>query len=281
MKLLHKTLLAAVAASCFATTAAAAKEQIVGASDVGYPPFAMAAPDGSFTGYDMDITAEISKRIGTEIKIIDQPWSTTFAGLNARKFDMVVAAATMTPERAKNFLFTQAYGDATYQFLVPKSAGSVDSPEDMRGKVIAVNKGNIFDKWLTEREDEYKWTINRFDKNSDAIQAVASGQADGALIYSATVGWAAQQVPSLTPSNFVVNDGQVYGYMFRVDDHALRDRVDWALNCMKQDGTLAELYRKWTGLDPLPGGAIMTPSPGRGQPGVEHYDPTPPKACTP
>jgi len=276
MKLMHHLLLAAAA---FCATGAMAADKIVAASDVGYPPFAMVAPSGAFEGYDIDITTELSKRLGRKIELIDQAWATTFAGLNARKFDMVVAPVIINEQRADNMLFTQAYGDATYQFLIRKDGPQVNEPADLKGKVIAVNKGNLFDKWLSARQDEFKWTINRFDKNSDAIQAVASGQADAVLIYTATAGWTAKQTPILTPSNFVINEGQVYSYAFRLDDHALRDQVDQALACMKEDGTLAKLYTKWTGLSPLEGGSVVKATPGRGQPGYANYDPTPRQPC--
>lgn len=279
MKLIHKAILA-VAASSYMTVAAAANDEISAASDVGYPPFAMVGPTGAFEGYDIDVVAEISKRTNMKINIIDQAWATTFAGLNAGKFDMVVAPVMITKERAKNLLFSQAYGDGTYQFLIRKSDPQVNKPEDLKGKVLAVNKGNIFDRWLSAREDQFKWTINRYDKNSDAIQAVVSGQADAVLIYTATVGWTAKQTPMLVPSNFVINEGEVYGYAFRLGDEALRNRVDEALACMKEDGTLAKLYFKWTGLKPLAGGAVETVSPGHGQPGFEHYDSSERKPCS-
>src|SRR3546814_835598 len=135
MKLLHKALLIATAATCMATATATAKDKILASSDVGYPPFAMVGPSGAFEGYDIDVVAEISKRTGIEIEIIDQPWATTFAGLNAGKFDMVVAPVMITERRAKNLLFTQAYGDGTYQFLIRKSDPQVQGPDDLSGKV--------------------------------------------------------------------------------------------------------------------------------------------------
>lgn len=143
-----------------------------------------------------------------------------------------------------------------------------------------MNKGNLFDKWLTARQDQFGWTINRFDKNSDAIQAVASGQADAAMVYSAVAGYVAKQSPVLTTSKFMVDEGQVYGYAFRKDDVATRDKVDMALQCLKKDGTLATIYRKWTGLEPLPTGAMLKVSTGTGEPGFAGHDATPrPIAC--
>jgi polar amino acid transport system substrate-binding protein len=265
-----------VVAGLALTTAlsAQAAEVITAASDVGYPPFASVAPDGSYEGMDIDIAKALSKQMGAEIKIIDQSWSTTYAGLNAKKFDMVLSAAMINNDRASAMLFVEPYGDATYQFVQRTADPKIKSPDDLKKKVVAVNRGNLFDKWLSSREEQYGWTINRYDKNSDAVQAVASGQADAALVYSASAGAAAKKVPMLTVSDYVINNGEVYGYSVRKDDGELRNKLDMAMECIKKSGELATIYEKWTGLKPLKGGVVETVLPGYGAPGYPNYDAT-------
>lgn len=257
------------------TSTASAQDKLVAASDVGYQPFSSAKPAGGFEGIDIDIADAISRQLGIKIEVIDQPWATTFAGLNAKKFDMVLAPAVVTKERAEQLLFSQGHGDATYQFVLRKNGPQINSADDLKKKVVAVNKGNIFDKWLTARQEQYGLTINRFDKNSDAIQAVASGQADAAMVYSAVAGYVSKQSPVLATSKYLVDEGGVYGYAFRKDDAATRDKVDMAIQCLKKDGTLVAIYRKWTGLEPLPTSAMLKVSAGTGQPGFAGHDPTP------
>lgn len=264
--------IAGLALAC--ALSAQAAETITAAADVGYPPFASVGASGEFEGMDVDIAKALSRQMGTEIRIIDQAWSTTYAGLNAGKFDMVLSAAMITEERAQSMLFVEPYGDATYQFVQRASDDKITSPENLRDKVVAVNRGNLFDRWLTERQDQYGWSINRYDKNSDAVQAVASGQADAALVYSASAGDAAKKAPMLTVSDFVINNGEVYGYSVRRDDVELRNELDAALECIKRSGELADIYRKWTGLEPLEGGAVTTVYPGYGAPGYPNYDPS-------
>lgn len=263
-------LLALVAAPPLAARA----ETITAASDVGLPPFAFSGDDGKYQGIDMDIAAALSEQIGATIKVIDQPWSTTYPGLHAKKFDIVLSPATVSAERAKAMLFVEPYGDAVYGFLAKKGA-KISTVDDLRGKTIAVNKGNLFDRWLTENQSKYSWTVNRFDKTSDAAAAVAAGQADAAMMYVAAAGWMSKQNPDLAPAAFTINKGEVYAYSVRLDDKDLRARLDHGMECLKKSGKLAEIFKKWTGLDPLPNGAVFTISAGDGVPGFENYDPTP------
>lgn len=257
------------------TASAFAQGKIVAASDVGYPPFSMSSPKGGFEGFDIDVAEALSQQLGTKIEVIDQPWSTTFAGLNAKKFDMVLAPVIITKERAAGLLFSEPHGDALYQFIVRKDGPQVNKLDDLRGKTIAVNKGNIFDKWLSARTDEYGWTINRYDKNSDAVQAVASGQAFAAYMFASAIGWSAMKNATLVPSNLTINNNDVVAYVFRSSDKELRNRVDEAIECLKRNGTIKALYKKWTGQEVLDKGATTTIYPGHGHPDFNGYDPTP------
>jgi polar amino acid transport system substrate-binding protein len=264
------TVVATLFLTCALTSVHA--ETIKAASDVGLPPFAFSRDDGKFQGIDIDVAAALSAEIGATIDVMDQPWSTTYPGLNARKFDVVLSPATVSPERAKAMLFVEPYGDAIYGFLVRKDAGAISKLDDLKGKTIAVNKGNLFDRYLTQRQSDYGWTINRFDKTSDAAAAVAAGQADAAMMYVAAAGWMAKQNPKLAPSSFTINNGEVYAYSVRLSDKELRDRLDRGLECLKKKGALASIFKKWTGLDPLPGGAVVTMTPGYGVVGFANYD---------
>src|SRR5258708_20380924 len=88
-----------------AAPSAASAETITAASDVGLPPFAFSGDDGKYRGIDMDIAAALSEQIGATIEIIDQPWSTTYPGLNPKKFDIVLSPPTLSPNHPTPLLF--------------------------------------------------------------------------------------------------------------------------------------------------------------------------------
>ena len=55
----------------------------------------------------------------------------------------------------------------------------------------------------------------------------------------------------------------------------LRAELQDALDCMKKDGTIAKLVKKWFGKDPEPDDLAVVVTPGYGVPGMPGYDPTP------
>lgn len=262
-------------AMLMATTANAGLDdgKLVVAADVGFAPHVMAKPGGGFEGYNVDMIAEIARRLGVEYEIVDQEWSGIFAGLNAEKYDFIIAPTTVTAERSKSLLFMEGYLDQNYQFLKKKGAPDYKTLDDLKGLTIAVNRGNLYDKWITENAEKYDWEIQRYGKNADALQAVATGRADLNIAGQTPVGWTASKSPMLEAS-VVVPTGDVMSMPFRKGDADLRNKIEAVVECMKKDGFFNELSEKWIGQSLPEDAAGYVVQPGYGPPGFEGHDPT-------
>ena len=255
-----------------AASSAFAAEKLVVAADVGYAPHIMAKPDGGYEGYNVDMIEEIARRLNVEYEIVDQEWSGIFAGLNAKKYDFIIAPTTVTPERAEKMLFMEGYLDSEIVFLVRSDAPEITKLEDLKGRIISVNKGNVYDKWASERMEQYGWTMQRYGKNADAIQAVLSGRAFANIASGSASGWAAKQNPRLKTS-IAVNSGRVFSTPFRLDDAATRDKIEQVVECMKLDGFFSRLHEKWFAGPAAPGSSMVTVEAGFGAPGVNGHEP--------
>lgn len=248
---------------------------LVMAADVGFAPHVMALPDGASEGFNVDMAAEIAERLGRPgYEIVDSEWTGLFAGLNANKFEFIVAPITATPERAEMVLFTEGYLDTDYTFLISKRSPEITSLEDLRGKTIAVNNGTSYDTWANENKAKYGFEVQRYGKNADAIQAVLTRRAFANLAAHSVVTWAASKNP-LVKTSYTIRSGRAFALAFRTDDVSNRNRVDEILECMKIDGTLARIHEKWLGEPAAPGSATMTVYDGYGTAEFPGFDPTP------
>jgi polar amino acid transport system substrate-binding protein len=272
MKHLFNWSIAAVfAAGLVISGSVQAGEKLTVAADVGYAPHVMAKADGGYEGYNVDMIAEIARRLGVEYEIVDQEWSGIFAGLNAKKYDFIIAPTTVTPERSEKMLFMEGYLDSEIVFLVKNEAPEITKLEDLKGKVLSVNKGNIYDKWATERAEKYGWTMQRYGKNADAIQAVLSGRAFANIASGSSSGWAAKQSPMLKTS-YAVKTGRVFSSPFRLEDVALRNKIENVVECMKLDGFFSKLHEKWFSAPAGAGSSMVSVEAGFGAPGVKGHD---------
>jgi ABC-type amino acid transport substrate-binding protein len=248
--------------------------------DANFPPYVMPRLGGGLEGFNIDLGNEIAKRLKRPIQIDGTEFSGLIPGLNAKKYDFVLAPTMATPERAKTMLFSEGYMEADYRFLVKKGAPAINALEDLKGRTISVNKGSVFEIWARQNSEKYGFKYDVYGTNADAVQAVLSGRADANLAIFAVVMWAAKQNAELVPS-FTVKTGNVWTVSFRHDDAEGRAQFNMAIKCMKQDGTLARFYEKWFGEAPAADSWARKIAAGHGVPELPGYDAGPVKpACS-
>lgn len=250
--------------------AASAQDKYTVALDGTFAPHAMPKLDGGIEGFNVDLANMIGERLGVEMDIVATQFSGILPGLQAGTYDFVVAPTTITEERAQNLLFSEGYLNTDYMFVVANDAPDITELEGFAGKTISVNKGSAYDSWARDLADEMGWTVESYGTNTDALQAVVSGRAFANVAGNTVSAWAAQKNPNIKPS-FTYTTGLVWGMPFRKGDEELRATVEPVIECMKIDGTIAELHEKWFGLAPAEGSAAVTPQPGFGEPGYAGY----------
>jgi polar amino acid transport system substrate-binding protein len=241
--------------------------------DGTFAPHAMPKLGGGYEGFNIDLADEIAKRLKRKSVIDATQFSGIVPALMAGTYDYVAAPTTVTKERADNMLFTEGYLNTDFQFLIRKGAPKAEKLEDLKGKIVSVNKGSAYDAWARELEPKIGWKVESFGTQTDAVQAVLAGRADANVAGNTVIAWAVKNNPQLELS-YLHSTGLVWAAPLRKDSEALRKTIENAIECMKLDGTIAKMHEKWFGIKPAPGSAAVTVFPGYGVPGMAGYDPT-------
>jgi len=251
-----------------------AQQVLKTAVDGTFAPHAMPKLEGGIQGFNVDLFTEVGKRLKRPVDITATQFSGILPSLQAGTIDFVAAPVTVTKERADNYIFTEGYLNTDYQFLTKKGAPAIGDLKELKGKVIAVNKGSVYDSWAKKLEPEIGWTVETFGTQTDAVQAVMAGRAYANVAGNTNVQWAVKQQPQLQLS-YVYSTGLVWAAPLRKESTELRAQLENAIECIKKDGTMAALHEKWFGIKPAPGSAAVTIFPGTGVPDMPGYDPTP------
>ena len=72
--------------------------QLLVGTDTPFPPFEIGKPP-DISGYDIEVVNTIAEKLGLEVTYQDTSFDTIFRDTAQGKFDMAVAASTITPER--------------------------------------------------------------------------------------------------------------------------------------------------------------------------------------
>lgn len=215
-------------------------------SDIPFPPFEE-GKDPNYTGYDIDLVNAVADKLGLQVKYVDTAFDTIFTDLGQGKFDLVASASTITPERQKQVAFSDPYYEAQQGLLVTANS-DIQSVDDFAGKTIAAQDGTTGETYVNDKTDAE--TVNGFPEAGDAINALLGGQADAVVIDQPVAQDAVEKFGDKLQLATEIPTGELYGLSVSLDNTELLDAVNGALQGLKDDGTLGDLYQQYFKLDP-------------------------------
>ncbi len=71
-----------------------------------YAPYTFHDKSGKLTGFDVEIAEEVSKKLGVKPEFVETKWDGMLAGLDAKRFDMIVNQVGINPDRQKKYDFS-------------------------------------------------------------------------------------------------------------------------------------------------------------------------------
>jgi len=275
--MLHRRLALILLAATFAGAALAQTKQppLRTGVDGTFAPHAMPKLGGGLEGFQIDLFTEVAKRMHREITIDSTSFSTLIPGLLSGRYDFIAAPTTVTKERAEQMIFTSGYLWTAYQFGIKKGSKPIKDWADLKGKVVTVNKGTPYETLSKKMGEQYGFTVQAYDTQPDATQAVLSGRAYATLGGNTTIVYAASKNPQFVADLELKDTRAHWAAPVPKSNPKLRAELQDALDCMKKDGTIARLAKKWFGKDPEPDDLAVVITPGYGVPGLPGYDPTP------
>jgi polar amino acid transport system substrate-binding protein len=278
MIILRRSLLAAAFALLAGTSFAQQKlPPLRTGVDGTYAPHAMPKLGGGVEGFQIDLFNEVARRMHREIIIESASFSGLIPALQGGRYDFLTAPTTVTPERADALLFTQGYLWTAFQFGIRKGSAPLKGWADLKGKVVSVNKGTPYESLAKKMSEQNGFTVQTFDTEPDAVQAVVSGHAYANLAGNTVIKYAASKNPQFVADLLLADTKAHWAAPFRKDEAALRGEVEDVLKCMKKDGTVATLSEKWFGSKPAADDLENVSLPGHGIPNLPGYEPNAPE----
>ncbi len=277
MKLLRALLLTAIVSLLLMGQGAAGDwEKVKIATEGAYPPWNSVDASGNLVGFEIDLAQALCERMNVTCEVVAQKWRGIIKGLNAGKYDAIMAAMSITAERKKLVTFSRNYAGTPNVFIMRKDNPSADfrtglerlnlddiSPaeqeaidaiiKEFKDKVIGVQvattHASFADEYLGDHAEiriyDFQHTID-LELYQGRLDAVIGDYAYWQPLIQTEQGKEYKIVgPHMTGGPF----GGGVGVAIRKKDQDLADMFSRAIAEMIQDGSLKKLALKWFDYD--------------------------------
>jgi len=232
--------------------AAQAADHLRIATEGAYPPFNGIGADGRLTGFDIDIANALCERMKVACEIVAQDWDGLIPGLQAGKFDAVVASMTITRERRNEVAFTHKYYATPLAIAAPKDSGlkGTDAAA-LAGRTVGVQAASVILDFAERTYRKAAADIRAYPSYEEAMADLANGRLDAVVsdkIFLAE--WLRKDGAGCCRMvGDIPASGTEAGIAVRLDNVALRDRFDAALDAILADGTYRAIEARYFDFD--------------------------------
>jgi polar amino acid transport system substrate-binding protein len=216
------------------------------------------------TGFDIDVAAEVARRLGVEVCFVTPDWTIIEGGGWADRWDISIGSMTIIPSRMEKLYFTQPYYTTPAAFFVYEDNTTFTQPSDLSGKRVGACTGCTYDRYLHETleipGEDIQFVVSGaefagYDTDLNALQDLALG--DGVRL---------DAVMTAQPTGAgVIEDGLplkqlgepvFFEYLSGAVDKAhtkdpvsLVRKLNEVIQAMHADGTLLGLSQQYYGID--------------------------------
>ncbi|WP_373899463.1 amino acid ABC transporter substrate-binding protein [Haloimpatiens sp. FM7315] len=218
---------------------------VVGLDD-SFPPMGFRDDNGEIAGFDIDLAKEVAKRIGVKVEFKSVDWDGVVLSLKNKDIDVIWNGLTITDERKEKIGFSKAYLKNRQIIMVNKNS-VIESKMDLSKKSIGVQMGSSSEEALNSEKDVVSSLkdVKKYSNNTEALLDLKAGRID-AVVIDEVVGRYYMTKKPLTYEVLEDNFGEEeYGVGYRKEDKEFGEAIDKALDEMKKDGTMDEIYKRW------------------------------------
>src|SRR5947209_10209100 len=221
-------------------------------SDTTYPPQEyIDTATNKAAGFDVDLITAVAKNMGLQVNVVTTKFDTIIDDLSNKRFDVVISAVSVTPERQKKVDFVPYFNAGESLLVQAGNPKNITKLADQCGQNVGVQTGTIEQTDLQTASDACK-KANKpgikmvvLQDQTAVIQLLANQRVVATYQDSPVTDYFNKQHPGqFAVGGSVVNAG-LEDIVIRKGDTAMLNAVKNAFNKVKSDGTYKQLVQKW------------------------------------
>jgi len=218
---------------------------IISGCEYDYPPYCFVDADSHATGFSVELMQAALKVMGRDVVFRLGPWADVKDWLAKGEVDALPLVGR-TPEREEIYDFTFPYLSMHGSIIVHEDTHDVEDLNDLRGRKVAVMKGDNAEEFL--RREERELILKTTQTFKDALLGLSEKKYD-AVIVQRIVGL--RLIQELGLKNLRVVSKPIYGFRqdfcFAVQegDRETLALLNEGLSLVIADGTFRYLHSRW------------------------------------
>ena len=211
-----------------------------------YSPFSFHDPKtNQLVGYDVEVIAAVARELGVKVEYVETPWDAIFAGLGAKRFDVVANQVTRTPQRAGLYGLSNTYTFSEGVIATRANDSSISSLADLKGKKSAQS---LTSNWAAVAQGAGA-TVESVEGFTQAVTLLKQGRVDATVNDSLAV----LDYQKSTKDKSI----KIAGTTGDKSDQVIATRkgsdlvaaINAALSKLQKDGTLKKISEKYFATD--------------------------------
>jgi len=226
-------------------------------TEIDYPPFNYAGPDGNPAGFNVDLARMICEELKVPCTIQMRRFDTVLDSLNDNRGDAVMASIAVTAQTRQRADFSDAYYRTPARFVARKDVVLDDvRPEQLEGREVAVVAGTAHEAFLKALFTEAD--LRTYASAELAREALRRGDVD--LLFGDGIslafwlngtdsqGCCVFKGGPFTESRYF---GEGVGIAVRRGNDTLRLAFNWALFRLWERGRFSDLWLRYFPIGPF------------------------------
>lgn len=215
------------------------------ATESSYKPLSYTDADGKLIGFEIDLIHALCDEMKAKCDISSQEWDGLIPGLQAKKFDAIIAGMSITPERLEKVDFTDPYL-TNGLVLVAKKGDNISVDSDFSTIPVGAQRATIAAQYIEETHPKAK--LNLYDTQENAYLDLASGRIRALFSDKVTAAYwlTSEEGKAFEQKGAEFKSDDTMGIAVRKGD-ALAGKFNTALATLKQSGKYDEISAPYFG----------------------------------
>jgi polar amino acid transport system substrate-binding protein len=206
-------------------------------------------------GFAVDLGRALAQEMCLEADFVNMAFAGLFPGLNAKKFDTIIAGVGITPQRQEAFDFVPYFQGGVRLLNRKESPRQFKSEDDLCGLAVATQTGSTEAIGLERANKEScpegkKITILGYPNFNEAVQQLRKGVAEVAFVDWPFANYLAQAVPEFKLASPILSGTpgkprNKHGMVVRKGEVAMAAALSEALKKLQASGQYDKILAKW------------------------------------